>query len=285
MSTIPSVFITGTTSGIGLATAKQLDARGWRVFAGVLPQEDTARLRDGASERLHIVPIDITQPQLVYAARDTVSRALGDGGLKGLVNNAGIAVPGPLEILPLDDIRRQMEVNFTAQVAVTQAFLPLIRRGGGRIVNIGSILGRVVTPYSGAYCASKFAIEAFTEALRMELRPWGIPVSVVEPTIIATNIWKETDKHLDTIHSELSGPARELYAAFIIRMQQATQAQSRLAAPTDKVVAAIVHALSARRPKTRYPVGPDARAMVFISRFLPDRWREQIILRRLGMWR
>lgn len=284
MRTIKSVFITGTTSGIGLATAKHFDALGWQVFAGVLPQENTTRLLEGASERLRTVPIDITDSTMVRAAGETVAKALDSAGLIGLVNNAGIAVPGPLEILPLEDIRRQMEVNFTAQISVTQAFLPLIRRAQGRIVNIGSILGRVVTPYSGAYCASKFAIEAFTEALRMELRPWRIHVSVVEPTIIATNIWKEADKHLDIIHSELSGSARELYNERIALMQKATQAQSQIAGSTDKVVKAIVHALTAPRPKTRYPVGPDARIMVFISRFLPDRWREQIILRRLGMW-
>ena len=168
-----AVVITGASTGIGRACALDLDGRGFRVFAGVRKDEDGERLR---SERPSIEPlrIDVTDAGEIAAARDRVSEEVGTAGLAGLVNNAGIAVPGPLEHLPIDEFRRQMEVNLVGQVAVTQAFLPLLRTARGRVVNIGSIGGRVALPMLGPYAASKHAMEGISDSLRRELRPWGI---------------------------------------------------------------------------------------------------------------
>ncbi|MEO1167023.1 MAG: SDR family NAD(P)-dependent oxidoreductase, partial [Chloroflexota bacterium] len=158
-----SVFVTGTTSGIGLYTARHMHALGWQVFAGVYPGEDTTKLTEGINDsaRLHVVDIDITNAEMVATAQAKIAQHTDK--LHGLVNNAGISVSGPLEVLPLDDIRRQMEVNVIGQIAVTQAMMPMIRTATGRIVNVASILGRLVAPFSGPYCASKFALEAVTD--------------------------------------------------------------------------------------------------------------------------
>src|SRR5688500_3137446 len=183
-----AVVITGASTGIGHACALDLDSHGCHVFAGVRREEDAERLR---SERAFIEPvrIDVTDADSIASARDRVGEAVGAAGLAGLVNNAGIAVPGPLEHLPIDELRRQLEVNLVGQVAVTQAFIPMLRTSRGRIVNIGSIGGRVALPMLGPYAASKHAIEGVSDSLRRELPPWGIEVSVVRPGPIATEIW------------------------------------------------------------------------------------------------
>ena len=181
MATAKSVVITGASTGIGAACALHLDQWGWRVFAGVRKQGDAEALRAQGSARLTPVSLDVTDTVSISTAASAVAGAVGAAGLAGLVNNAGIVVPGPIELLPLSDLRRQLEINVVGQVAVTQAFLPLIRAGRGRIVNMGSIAGRMATPFTGAYGASKFALEALTDALRLELQPWGISVSIIEP--------------------------------------------------------------------------------------------------------
>ncbi|MEK7693262.1 MAG: SDR family oxidoreductase, partial [Chloroflexota bacterium] len=185
-----SVVITGASTGIGEACALHLDALGWRVFAGVRKGADGEALQRKASARLIPVRIDVTDQASIASACDAVAQELGARGLDGLVNNAGIAVAAPLEFVPIDDLRRQLEINVIGQIAVTQAFLALIRTARGRIVNIGSVSGKLATPFTGPYSASKFAMEALTDALRIELRPWKIEVSIVEPGSIATPIWE-----------------------------------------------------------------------------------------------
>jgi NAD(P)-dependent dehydrogenase (short-subunit alcohol dehydrogenase family) len=179
-----AVVITGTSTGIGRATAVRLAGMGFRVFAGVRKPADA----DELAQTPGITPliIDVTDPAIVSAAAETVASQTGSAGLRGLVNNAGITVPGPLEFLPLDDLRRQLEVNVIGPIAVTQAFLPLLRRGRGRIINIGSIGGKMSMPFLGAYHVSKFGMEALSDSLRQELRPWGIRVSLVEPGGVST---------------------------------------------------------------------------------------------------
>ena len=187
----PSVVITGASTGIGEACALHLDQLGWRVFAGVRKDSDGEALQRKASPRLMPVRIDVTDAASIAGAREIVARELGDRGLDGLVNNAGVVVAGPLEFVPMDDLRRQLEINVIGQIAVTQAFLSFVRTARGRIVNIGSVSGKMATPFVGPYAASKFAMEALTDALRCELRPWGIQVSIVEPGSIATPIWEK----------------------------------------------------------------------------------------------
>ncbi len=200
-----AVLITGASTGIGRATALRLDAAGWRVLAGVRREEDAAALRAAGSERLSPLLLDVCEPEQIAAA--AVVAAADPDGLAGLVNNAGVAIPGPLETLPIEELRRQVEVNLIAQVAVTQAMAPAIRRAGGRIVFLSSIGGRVAFPFTGAYHAAKFGIEAVGDVFRQELRPWGIRVAIVEPGSIDTPIWERGQRAADGIGRRAAGIA------------------------------------------------------------------------------
>src|SRR5919112_1052610 len=181
---VSNVLITGASTGIGHATAKRMLAYGWEVFAAARKDEDLERLR---GEGFTPIKLDVTDPETIAAAREE----LDERGLRGLVNNAGVAVSGPIEFIPLDELRRQLEVNLVGQVAVIQAFLPNIREATGRIVNISSIGGRIALPMVGPYAASKHALEAVSDSLRRELRPWGIHVSLIEPGGVTTPIWEK----------------------------------------------------------------------------------------------
>jgi NAD(P)-dependent dehydrogenase (short-subunit alcohol dehydrogenase family) len=278
-----AVLVTGASSGIGRACALRLDARGFRVFAGFRRQPDADALARDGSARLVPVRLDVTDAGSIASAAEAVAAAVGSAGLQGLVNNAGIVVAGPLEVLPLAALRRQLEVNVIGQVAVTQAFLPLLRRGGGRVVNMGSISGRLASPLLGAYAASKFSLEAITDALRLELRPWGLPVSLVEPGAIATAIWERSRVAADEMAQELSAEARGLYAPAVAAVRAAADRASRAAIPADAVARAVEHALTAARPRTRYLVGRDARIRAALAWLLPDRVRDALIARALGL--
>ena len=190
-----SVVITGASTGIGRACTLYLDELGWRVFAGVRKAVDGDALRDLASDRLVPLILDVADEAGVARAADEVAAVVGDDGLHGLVNNAGIAVGGPLEFVPLEDVRRQFEVNVFGLLRTTQAMLSMIRAARGRVVNVSSQGGKVAAPYFGPYCASKFAVEAMSDSLRRELKPWGLHVSVVEPGAIDTAIWGIQPKH------------------------------------------------------------------------------------------
>jgi NAD(P)-dependent dehydrogenase (short-subunit alcohol dehydrogenase family) len=273
------VLLTGSSTGIGRATALRLDREGWRVFAGVRREEDAESLRSEASDRLVPVALDVTDPTQIAAAVGRIEEAVGEAGLNGLVNNAGIAILGPLETIPLDDFRRQIEVNLTAQVAVTQAMLPLIRRGHGRIVFISSIGGRMALPFGGPYHAAKFGVEAVADCLRQELRPWKIAVSVIEPGSIDTPIWERGERFADEVSTRTPAIQGELYGKTIERFRKAVRRTAERGIPPEKVAVAIHHALSASRPRIRYLVGADARGQALIARFLPDRLTDAVVRR------
>lgn len=274
-----SVVVTGASTGIGRACALRLDRMGWRVFAGVRRPADGEALRAKASARLLPVELDVTDEASIARAAGLVAESAGDAGLAGLVNNAGISVAGPLEFLPIEELRRQLEVNVTGQVAVTQAFLPLIRKGNGRIVFMGSISGRLATPFLGPYAASKFALEAIADALRVELRPWGIRVSIVEPGSIATPIWEKGQDAADELEQQLSPRGHELYDPAIAAVRQAARDAAARGVPPGRVAKAVAHALTARRAKTRYLVGNDARLQLTMASLLPDRARDSLVSR------
>lgn len=278
-----SVLITGASTGIGRATALHLDAAGWRAFAGVRREEDAASLREAGSERLVPLLLDVTDSAQIAAAAERIGEEVGEAGLDGLVNNAGIAVPGPLETLPIDDFKRQIEVNLTAHVVVTQAMVPAIRRARGRIVFITSIGGLMAFPMFGAYHAAKFGLEAVGDVFRQELRPWGIKVAIVEPGSIATPIWERGDEAVDS----LAGRAREghadLYGKAIEAYREVARKTGARGIPPERVAAKIEHALSARRPRTRYLVGADARGQAFAAKFLPDRLLDWVVARATGI--
>jgi NAD(P)-dependent dehydrogenase (short-subunit alcohol dehydrogenase family) len=283
----PAVVITGASTGIGAACALALDRRGYRVFAGVRAEAAgrrlTAQASSGTNTRLVPLHLDVTDAGSIAAAAKTVEDALNGGGLAGLVNNAGIAVAGPLEILPIEAIRRQLEVNVVGQIAVTQAFLPLLRRARGRIVNMSSVSGRIAAPYLGPYAASKHALEAISDALRSELRTWGIHVSIVEPGSIATPIWEKSLAAADEFAAAATPEAVALYQADFDALRAATKRMAATALPVERVVRAVMHALTARRPKTRYPVGFETWAAVWLFQWLPDRARDWFIQKQLGL--
>ncbi len=283
METRGAVVVTGASTGIGEACALRVDKLGFAVFAGVRKEADGESLKRKGSDRLTPVFIDVTDDASVASAADTVAKAVGDAGLAGLVNNAGISIPGPLEFLPIADLRRQLEVNVIGQIAVTQAFLPLLRKGRGRIVNIGSISGKLATPFIGAYCASKFAMEALTDSLRMELRPWGISVSIVEPGSIATPIWEKAQAAADEILKKLPQQAHDFYDPAIAAVRRAADKTARAGIPPYAVAKAVAHALTAKRPKTRYLVGRDAQLQATLAKVVPDRMRDWLVVRELGL--
>ena len=278
-----AVVITGASTGIGEACALRLDQLGYRVFAGIRKAADGESLRQHASPRLVPVRLDISDEAEVGQAARNVIEALGGGGLAGLVNNAGIGVVGMLEFLPLETLRRQLEVNVIGQIAVTQAFLPSLRKARGRIVNIGSLSGLIASPFTGAYAASKFALEALTDSLRLELRPWKIHVSIVEPGFIQTPIAKKSMEAEEAFRAQLPVEALQLYEPYLRAARAATEAEAAKGASTEVVVKAVVHALSARRPRTRYVVGNHSGLQISLGRALPDRWRDTLIARHFGL--
>ena len=278
-----AVVITGASTGIGEACALRLDKHGWRVFAGVRKEADGAALQEKSSDKLTPVMIDVTDQASVTAARETVRAAVGEAGLAGLVNNAGISIVGPLEFLPPEDLRRQLEVNVIGQIVVTQAFLSLIRAGAGRIVNIGSIAGRMAVPFLGPYSASKFAMEALTDSLRQELRPWGIEVALVEPGSIATPIWGKGQANADEMEKNMPEEAMKLYGDAFTALRAAVKELGEAAIPPDEVTKFVERALTASKPKTRYVVGRDAQLQRVIAKVVPDRVRDGLVQRQLKL--
>jgi NAD(P)-dependent dehydrogenase (short-subunit alcohol dehydrogenase family) len=275
---VRSVLVTGSSTGIGRATALRLDRAGWRVFAGVRKQEDAESLQAAGSERLTPVMLDVTDPAAISSLVERLSGELGGAGLDGLVNNAGVGIPSPLETIPIEDFRRGVEVNLTAQVAVTQAMLPQIRRARGRIVFLSSIGGRIAFPMGGTYHAAKFGIEAVGDVFRQELRPWRISVSIVEPGSIDTPIWSRGDREADAIGERV--PAQEeLYGKAIAGYLKASKSLAERGIEPDKVAEAVEHALTSRRPRSRYLVGLDARTQARIKPLIPTRIWDRIVAR------
>src|SRR5215468_8033424 len=281
-STHPRAFlVTGASSGIGRATALLLDRSGFQVFAGVRRSEHGEALRQQVSDRLTPILLDVTDPQSIEAAVSSVSDALGGRALAGLVNNAGIDIAGPLETSSVADVRSQFEVNVIGLLSVTQAYLPMLRQSPGRIVNIGSVLGRLAIPFMGAYSASKFALEGLTDALRIELRPWGIHVSLIEPGPVATPLWSKT--HLLAGMNEERGAAGELYATANAAAHAAFTKFGQTGISPDRVAAKVFEALTASNPKPRYLVGRDAKALSWLASLVPDRIRDRILIKRFGL--
>jgi NAD(P)-dependent dehydrogenase (short-subunit alcohol dehydrogenase family) len=241
------------------------------VFGGVRREEDAEALRRGGVETLLL---DVTDDEQIAAVAEAVGPALD-----GLVDNAGIAIAAPLELVPLDELRRQLEVNVVAQVAVVQAFLPALRRARGRVVLMGSVGGLSALPFLGPYAASKHALEAIADCLRVELAPWGMRVSIVEPASIRTPMWEKGAAHAETLRGQLRSSEGELYAARIVRFREVALARGPGADP-EIVVKAVEHALTARRPKARYLVGRDAHLRAWIER-LPTRLRDRVLAKAL----
>ena len=272
-----AIVITGASTGIGAACALHLDQLGFTVLAGVRKPEHGQALQKTSSNRLMPILLDVTDQPSIQRAQAIVSERCGANGVYGLVNNAGIAVPAPLEAIPLPDFRRQLDVNVIGQLAVTQAFLPLIRQARGRIVNMGSIAGRSTIPMMGAYSASKFALEAMTDALRLEVQPWGIQVSIIEPGAITTPIWTKSADDAAGREAAMGTELRRLYEPTVAAVRKVVDEAAKRAIPADVVAKAVEQALTAPVPKTRYLVGTDAKIRAFIGQILPDRIMDRLL--------
>ena len=260
-----AVLVTGASTGIGEACAVRLAARGWRVWAGVRRAGDAPA---GTEE----VQLDVTDEEQIRSVSDAI------GELHGLVNNAGIALAAPLEFIPVQELRRQLDVNLVGAVAVTQAFLPQLRASRGRIVFVGSIAGRSALPFLGAYAASKHAMEAIADSLRLEVAPFGIGVSIVEPGTIRTPIWTKSAAVADELLRGMPADVAELYGARMAAFRRFAAKRGAGGASVDSVAAAVERALESDRPPTRQLVGRDARLRAGVER-LPDRLRDRIYRR------
>lgn len=271
--------VTGASSGIGRATARALAARGFHVLAGVRRSEDAGQ---PGADGVEAVILDITDPAHVTALAERVQGDPRDRPLRALVNNAGIAVNAPVEAIPMDEWRRQLEVNFFGQVAVTQALLPALINARGRIINVSSIGGRVVLPTFGAYAASKFAMEAVSDALRREVGRLGVPVIVIEPGTVATAIWS---KGLTTAQELVAGMSAEQhirYSDLVAAVRKQAERLERGGVDPAEAARTIAKVIEIPRPRARYPVGRDAKLMVRMARLLPDRVLDRLIVWNLG---
>jgi NAD(P)-dependent dehydrogenase (short-subunit alcohol dehydrogenase family) len=278
-----TAIITGASTGIGEACALRLDNAGWRVFAGVRKEADAQRLKSEASDRLTPIMIDVTDQAQIDAAAKTVAAAVGTAGLQGIVNNAGMSVNGPLEYLTSDDLRKQFEVNVVGQIAMTRTFLELIRKGHGRIVYIGSIAGKFATPFLGPYSASKHAMEALSDSLRRELRPWGIHVALVEPGSIATKIWEKGQADANEFEKNMPEEATMRYGKAFDALRVAAKKFGDAGIPADRVARVVEHALTSGRPRTRYIVGFDATMQRLLAALVPDRTLDRLVAMQLKL--
>jgi NAD(P)-dependent dehydrogenase (short-subunit alcohol dehydrogenase family) len=277
---VPSVLISGASRGIGKATSLRLARAGWTVYAGVRSDADGEALlaeAEGASGAIQPLPLDVTNGAQIAA----LDIELPDR-LDAVVNNAGIVVGGPLETLSAADLRAQFEVNVVGAVALTNGVLPRLRASRGRIVFVSSLSGLISTPMTGAYNASKFALEAIADAWRLELRPWGVTVSLVEPAMTDTDLWRQAPETLEAETAAMSDAHRELYAEHLEGMRKSIPRIQKMARPVEGVAAAIEKALTATRPRARYAVGADVKVQAALSGMTPDRVKDAAFGRLTG---
>jgi NAD(P)-dependent dehydrogenase (short-subunit alcohol dehydrogenase family) len=268
-----AVVVTGASSGIGGAAAELFAREGFVTFAGVRTDADAARVA-GLHPNIRPLKLDVTD----RAAIDAAARAVAASGLplRGVVNNAGVAVAGPLEFLPIDELRRQFEINLFGPIAVSQAFLPQLRVSRGRLIFVGSISGRLAIPFISPYSASKFALRALTDALRVELAPAGIAVALVEPGSVRTPIWGKGRASRDRLSVLLTPLATDYYGPQIDAVFAQTQREEDHAMPVERVTTVLLHALTAPKPRARYLVGRDARAGSIVA-LLPPALRDRAL--------
>ena len=273
---MPSVLVTGAGRGIGKSIVQHLAGRGWDVIAGVRTGSDGAAVTALDPQRISSVLLDVTDAGHIAALDKSLPQRLD-----AVVNNAGVVVSGPMEVVTPDDWRKQLEINVIGQLAVTQAVLPRLRDSRGRVVFISSVNGRLSMSMIGAYCASKFALEAAADALRMELRPWGIGVAIVEPAQTDTDMWRTADDMVEQAESALTAQQRDLYARHIAGMKKMIPVSQKMAVPAAKVSAVVEQALTARRPRARYVVGAGNKLQVALMTNLPTSVRD-VVLRRVA---
>lgn len=283
MLTNRSILITGASTGIGHATALRLARNSWRVIATVRKDEDGQRLAADADGRIHPLKLDVTDQGSIASAAAEAEAALDGRGLDALLNNAGVGLTAPVEFTSATALRTIFDVNLFGQVAVIQAFLPLLRRARGRIVNIGSVADHLSPPFAGAMAASKAAFASITSALRLELNPQQIDVVLIEPGSINTPAVDKTLGGVDRKIAEMGPDAAAIYGRAMRTVANAFERMERSGSPPDAVAAVIERALNARRPKTRYPAGKGSHKLSWLAWVLPERLLDRAILRTFGL--
>lgn len=271
-----SVLVTGAGRGIGKSIVAHLAGRGWDVIAGVRSEQDAAAVTALDPQRISAVILDVTDAGHIARLDPSLPERLD-----AVVNNAGIVVSGPMETVSPEDWREQLEINVIGQLAVTQAVLPRLRKSRGRVVFISSVNGRLSMSMVGAYCASKFALEAAADALRMELRPWHIGVTLVEPGQTDTDMWRTANDMVEHAEAMLTAEHRDLYARHIAGFKKMIPLSQKMAVPAEKVSAVVEEALTARRPRARYVVGAGNKLQVALMTNLPA-WARDRVLRRVA---
>ena len=272
-----AILITGASTGIGKASAIDL-SKDFLVFAGVRKSEDEDAIRNLNNSNLIPVRLDVTDSESRLSAKNEIEKHLNGRPLYGLINNAGIAVGGPIETLPLNRFREQFEVNVFGALATTQMFLPAIRQSKGRVVNISSVSGLMTSPFMGPYCSSKFALEALSDALRRELMQYGVNVSVIEPGPIKTPIWEKSLARKEEFMEGCSEEARTLYEPMLVKFLESIDKVAKSAVEVDVVVEKMRHAMTSKKPKTRYLVGPQSSFVGIMRRFGPDRLMDKLMV-------
>jgi NAD(P)-dependent dehydrogenase (short-subunit alcohol dehydrogenase family) len=273
---MPSVLVTGAGRGIGRSITEHLAQRDWDVIAGVRTEADAVAVTAANPRRITAVTLDVTNDAHIAELCDSLPARLD-----GIVNNAGMSVGGPMETVTTDDWRKQLDVNVIGQMAVTRAVLPRLRESRGRIVFISSVNGRLSMPMIGAYSASKFALEAAADALRMELRPWHIPVVIVEPAQTDTDMWRTADTMFDEAEAALTPEHRAMYARHMAGMKKMIPIARRMAVDPAKVSTVVEKSLTTRRPRARYVVGVGPKAQVALMTNLPAAVRD-LVLRKVA---
>lgn len=276
-----TVLITGAGRGIGKSASLRLAREGWHVFAGVRKLEDgnalAAELGDAAG-KIEPIQLDVTDDADIAALEAALPPTLD-----AVVNNAGIAIDGPVETLSNERIREQFDVNLVGPVAVTRAVLEKIRAAKGRIVFVSSVSGRISTPWTGAYNSSKFALEGMADALRLELRPWKIPVSLIEPANTDTDMWGTAQQVFDEGVAAMTDRERELYGGHMKGVRRTLGMMQKTASPIDGVASSIEHAVTARRPRARYIVGAPAKIQVVSSAMTPRPVLDFVLAKAMGI--
>jgi NAD(P)-dependent dehydrogenase (short-subunit alcohol dehydrogenase family) len=273
-----TVLVTGTSSGIGRACAEDLAGRGFRVLAGVRSESDGEDVRALAPDRIEPLILDVTDLDAIAALPDRVG-----GELAGLVNNAGLTLAGPLEHLPIEDIKKQLDVMLLAPFALTKAMIPALRASRGRVVMIGSIGGRTSLPFLGPYNAAKAGIDGFANSLRPELAPFGVHVALIEPGAIKTRIWGKAIDAGEELRESLPPDAQRDYGDRVEKMAKVAAESDKRGVAPKKVAKVVAHALTADKPKTRYLVGVDARVQALLRAALTDRALDRVIGRVSGV--
>jgi NAD(P)-dependent dehydrogenase (short-subunit alcohol dehydrogenase family) len=279
-----TVFVTGAGSGIGKATAASVRARGFEVIAAARDAAEADAIRADTGAESAVVAFDVTDRAATQRGCAEVLERLGSSRLAGVVNSAGVVIAGPMALLPDEDLRRQFDINVFGLMMVTRQLVPRLIADGGRLVNVGSISGRLSVPWTGAYSASKFALRAITDALRVELSSRGVRVALIEPGPVSTEIWGTSLSFGEQLRDKLGDAFEREYGAEADRVEAATrEAQSR-SIPVSHVAEAIVHALTARRPRAQYLVGGEARGQAMLAR-APAAVRDRVLARALGIER